>query len=386
MDKKKVLFVSFQANLSGAPRILYNIVKHIDREKFDCCVVFPERGPIVAEFQAIVPSYVISSPVDFAANILNRRRISQKLRRRSFNNIVAKTSPDAIYINGLGQKDVVEWAVDLPLPKIVHFHEIDNAVMVQADKWLQKIVANCNLFVACCHAVRNFMVRCMNISPQYAVTMHESIDVEAILARKCPHPHEIKKKFRIPVDATIIGAVGQPSFRKGVDIFVEAAAAVLHHKPNLNLHFVWVGGNNHFHNSLFMKSMRNLVKRCAMEKRFHWIREVQDVTPLQNAMDLYVVSSREDPFPLGMLEAMLMGTPVIGFAVSGVPEALGHGAGIIVDRADASSLAEKIMEFVDARDKWVEIGNNGNTRVGEQFAIADNIKVIEETLQRLNEL
>ena len=53
-------------------------------------------------------------------------------------------------------------------------------------------------------------------------------------------------------------------------------------------------------------------------------------------LDVFVLPSRRDPFPLTVLEAMAAGVPVVGTRVDGIAEQLAGGAGILVDSEDAA--------------------------------------------------
>ena len=53
-----------------------------------------------------------------------------------------------------------------------------------------------------------------------------------------------------------------------------------------------------------------------------FLGEIENPYPLFDRMDVFTVTSRADPFPLVVLEAMALGKPVVGFAEGGVPEQL----------------------------------------------------------------
>ncbi|MEZ5179669.1 MAG: glycosyltransferase [Acidimicrobiales bacterium] len=63
-----------------------------------------------------------------------------------------------------------------------------------------------------------------------------------------------------------------------------------------------------------------------------------------------LVPSREDPFPLVVLEAGARGLPAVAAATGGLPELLGHGRGWVVPGHDLAALAEAVAEALDAPD------------------------------------
>jgi len=68
-----------------------------------------------------------------------------------------------------------------------------------------------------------------------------------------------------------------------------------------------------------------------------------DVYRYYCAMDVFALTSREDPFPLVMLEAGLHGVPTVCFAGSGGgPEFVAGGAGLAVPYLDLDAFAAAI--------------------------------------------
>jgi glycosyltransferase involved in cell wall biosynthesis len=81
--------------------------------------------------------------------------------------------------------------------------------------------------------------------------------------------------------------------------------------------------------------------------------EVRGAQPRQRLAMLYgraavalVASLWEEPFGMVALEANLAGTPVAGFARGGLPEAVGSGGGVLIERTTAAALARAIPRAI----------------------------------------
>lgn len=69
------------------------------------------------------------------------------------------------------------------------------------------------------------------------------------------------------------------------------------------------------------------------------------------AADVFVLPSLEDNLPNTAIEAMAVGTPVVGFAVGGVPEIIDDGVnGLLAASIDAPSLAAAIHQLTTDRN------------------------------------
>jgi glycosyltransferase involved in cell wall biosynthesis len=376
--KLRVLFLSFQSNLSGAPRSLYNIVKHLDRNKFEPYVLFNYPGPIVKEFEVLATTYTLSQYRSLRrVPATLRTAIKPRLRHRSFRRLVNQIAPDVIYINTVGQGDSAVWSMSIDAPKVVHFHEIDVDLINQKEEWLNQLCENTAVFVGCAEAVSNSARKWLGVPNHQVVTALGAIEVTEILNKRSElSREEVRRSIGIGPDITLIGAAGKPSFRKGIDIFIDAAEKICEQRPDI--HFMWVGGHDGIHAQRSIRAMRQRSKRLG--ERFHWVSEVEDASLYQAAMDIYVVSSRWDPLPFGMLEAMLLERPVVSFRVSGIPEAVVEGAGVLVDKVSSEGLANALSSLLDQREMWTSMGIRGSQIVKERHDIANVIRLIERTI------
>jgi len=384
MAKIRVLFCSFQSNLSGAPRMLYHIAKSIDKQRFELCVLFNYEGPIVDEFRQITETCVLPQYRKRWLPPRIKGVLRSKSRRDYFTQVMRKFQPDIIYLNTIGKGESAEMSLKSDkTPIIVHFHEIDNSVMDSSEiDWIHRLTERSSTIIGCAEAVSEFISRCIPRTSSKVLTVPESIDLcKNDVSQRLPR--EItKKQLGLTPETLLVGSVGKPSFRKGVDLFIEAAAQIIKSIPEMPVHFIWVGGHEGIHRSSYMQSMYSLVERKGLADRFHWIKELPDASAYQNAMDIYIVPSREDPLPLSMLEAMLLGVPVVGFAVSGVPEALSGGAGVLVEYVHPDALASVIQDVLRNPALRQTLGKKGMQRVRDNHDIQRNVLLIEEAIEQ----
>jgi len=118
-----------------------------------------------------------------------------------------------------------------------------------------------------------------------------------------------------------------------------------------------------------MKKISYLVKEGA-------IRFIKNVPHLllpeyYSAADVVVVPSVYDTFPKVVLEAMACGTPVVAFAVGGMPEMITHGkTGILVKPGDSMQLAEALTTILTCEDMREKISLNSIRFISRRFAWA----------------
>ena len=75
-----------------------------------------------------------------------------------------------------------------------------------------------------------------------------------------------------------------------------------------------------------------------------FIEQQKDIYPYYAIFDLYFMCSREDPFPLTMIEAANFGLPIIGFKnTGGVEEFVDDSCGFLIEYANIFQCAQSIM-------------------------------------------
>jgi glycosyltransferase involved in cell wall biosynthesis len=153
---------------------------------------------------------------------------------------------------------------------------------------------------------------------------------------------------------------GRLSFEKGVDVLIEAVAAM----PEMTLDIAGDGPAR--------AELESLVTQLAAGARirFHGRLESEALKELLRGSSVAVVPSRwYENMPLAVLEAFAAGLPVIGTALGGIPELVRPGIdGAIVAPDDPQALGTAIAEFVSEPDRALRMGMAGRQRMQEAFA------------------
>ena len=153
----------------------------------------------------------------------------------------------------------------------------------------------------------------------------------------------IRRNLKLPEDALIVLGCGQIHPRKGVDLFVQVAARTLEHPGTERVHFVWIGDGT----ADDIRWVTHDVDLLPCRDRIHLVPSRADIHSYFEAADLYVLSSREDPYPIVCVQAMAAGLPVFAFdGAGGAPEVLADGVGVVVPFLDTEAMARKVAELI----------------------------------------
>lgn len=190
-------------------------------------------------------------------------------------------------------------------------------VFVSPSKWLQRL------------ARESFGGRLRSECIPYGLDTDEYYPLDPLAARAA---------LGLASDARIILAVGThtEAARKGFDLLAEA------------------GRNVGEGTVTIVVGARRGGAQVAWAPQTVLVEPVSDVRLMRqyySAADVVAVPSREDNLPNVMLEALACGTPCVGFAVGGIPDAVREGvSGWVVESADAAALAKSLCNVMHLSD------------------------------------
>jgi len=93
------------------------------------------------------------------------------------------------------------------------------------------------------------------------------------------------------------------------------------------------------------------------------------------ASDAFLLPSTEDNLPNTLLESVCSGTPVIGFAIGGLPDVIESGQnGLLVPAGDAGQLARAIQDFVEDPDFRLKLTGGCTAQAGSRFSLREQAR------------
>ena len=158
--------------------------------------------------------------------------------------------------------------------------------------------------------------------------------------------------------------VGSISYRKGQDIIIEALSN-LTTEERKRLHVTFVGDGH------IRRELENECRKNGLENNVSFVGARNDVDNFLVASDIFILTSRDEGFPMAILEAERAGLPVISTNVAGIPEMIIDGQTGLIIKPDAKQLTDI---FKNIRDyNWKEMGAKSRKLFVEKFTISKTI-------------
>jgi glycosyltransferase involved in cell wall biosynthesis len=150
--------------------------------------------------------------------------------------------------------------------------------------------------------------------------------------------------------ARIVGGVGTMSWYKGTDLFVAVARRIRQLLPQQPLVFIWVGEEKA---PDVRRQLEHDIRLSGLEGLVILPGRATDPTPFFKSLSLFLLPSREDSWPLVMLEAATAGVPTVCFQKSGGAEHFfANGGGTAVPYLDVEAMAQAAIRYLSDADLW----------------------------------
>ena len=377
--KDRVIFVSHEATRTGAPKIILNILREFSQKcDIQCETILHNGGHLAGDFA----NY---SSVD-CLNIPRKPGEDLQKKIRRIVNRERSNPPILAVCNSMESRYIAHELAAHKIPLIMLVHELPSSY---AEEDYHEVFTDSNQIIFPVHAVRNATDEKVKLPPGKSVVLPQgllnpefgsSIDRETAVV-------QIRKELGLPEDSFVVLGCGTLDLRKGIDHFAAVARQTTKLVHEREVHFVWVGEGPRWTHSPYHYVQLDLDKTPA-SSHVHFIGERADVEPYFVGADVFLMSSRVDPFPCVIHEAMATGLPVITFADSGgAPEAVADGAGFVVPYADYDQ-AVNIIRLLGSQPEIAEgIRERSRKRVETEYQFSDYAdKIIEmaENLVRRN--
>lgn len=206
-----------------------------------------------------------------------------------------------------------------------------------------------------------------------AQTIYPGADVDQFYQPELP-PHD---RLRIAYAGLVMSY-------KGTDVLTEAL--YLLHQDGVDFTATIAGGSL---TPDFVDMLKEFVNQegLADKVKFTGLLDRQGLQELYKTHNVWVLPSRfDEPFSIGLIEAMVAGLTIIASDTGGSPEALNHQeSGLIFESENPLDLADNLSFLALNPDKWVNISHQGQQRGLTKLSRNITIEQIETLLLKMYE-
>ncbi|GAB4493279.1 MAG: hypothetical protein Fur0016_29310 [Anaerolineales bacterium] len=334
--KDGVIFISHDASATGAPITLLNQCKAYKQVYGNnLLIVLMTGGEIVENFRAVAP--VIDLHQDLTDIIVdeNVHHVFSRLKQLGYSRCIANTVG-----SGALQKIFSRNNLDV----IYEVHELLQTIQHRGwGSYAKNIARSGSIVIFPAHYVANKFISQFKLPAEYVRILPQGVSLIYEGGKSLAREKLLDQLGLSSLsDVKIILGAGFAYHRKGTDLFCEVAAE-FHKKQRLNVHFIWLGHRDQY----FEHWITQILPELPYKKNIHfWDFDPQPAHIFAGA-DVFLLTSREDPFPSVALEALANDTPVITFKdTGGIEEILDGTNGVVVEHLNVEMMAEAAWKIL----------------------------------------
>lgn len=358
--QKKILFVSHEASRSGAPKVLLYFLNWLaSHTDFEIFILLKKDGELLSEFEALGKVFLWPTEginryfllkglarLGIPLEILAIKHLNRRLRGYHFN---------LIYVNSISCSDIVVKLKEggLRAPVLCHVHELKTVISL-VSQHLEEAKRHIKRYVAVSEATRYNLIENEKIAAEEIELVYEFLPVDDAQRTRCP-ASLMKRNLGLPENSFVIGGAGLAHWRKGHDLLIGVARIIEALKPKNNYYYLWVGHISDLERQITEEDLR----KSGLSDKINFVGSSSYPYDYLQVYDIFVLPSREDPFPLVCLEAIALGKPIVCFeGAGGIPELTAQGCGVAVPYLDTLAMAHKIIELSEHPDWLAQLGKH----------------------------
>lgn len=244
---------------------------------------------------------------------------------------------------------------------ILSVHGADIRGMMQA-KGLERrlsrmLLRGADMLVACSGGLRDEILLFAPECKPRTVAVHNGIDVDAFVAL-APEPFPLPESL---AGRKVILNVGTYEYKKGHDILLQAFVHLKARHPEAAL--VIAGARS-------SSAVAQLAREQGIQDDVLLLENLPhtQIAALMKRADIFVLSSRLEPFGLVLLEAAAACKPIVASDTVGPRELIRHGEmGLIVPVDDPKALGEAISDLLDNPEFAAQVAARFHEHVRQHF-------------------
>jgi glycosyltransferase involved in cell wall biosynthesis len=360
--RKRVLVVGHDAARAGAQIVLLTMLAEWKASAAcDFRLVLLGDGVLRPDFEALCPTLVLSDHARETARIAALEAFCEQ-------------RPDVVLVNTVVCGPFLPHLKRLGAPIATYVHELQKSI----ERWapgpvMSTTVENSDHFIAVSSPVAENLSCNHGIPPEKISTLHPYIKTRHHVSRNLMD--SLRSELGVRVGEKIVFGCGTVDWRKGPDLFVEAALEVLKKIPTAR--FFWIGGDGGDEAAARARSL-------ATDPRILFLGERKNPRDYFALGSAFLLSSREDPFPLVALEAADAGLPIVCFeGAGGIPGFVGNEHGRTVPFEDNQAAAAALVEFLSDGECRKSVGMAAQVAVRSRHNAAQGSAAVLLVLENL---
>jgi sugar transferase (PEP-CTERM/EpsH1 system associated) len=295
--------------------------------------------------------------------------------------LLRELKPDLVHTRNLAALEAQFVAAAAGIRATVHGEHGRDVFDLHGRNWKYNLLRRAarplvSNYIAVSRDLETWLRTTIGVLPSRLQQIYNGVDSEKFQPRVGPRPD-----FAHP-DSIVFGSVGRMVAVKDYPLLTRAFIQLVRQQPERSerARLVIVGEGP------AREACLKLLQQAGFAHLAWLPGERHDVADIMQALDVFVLPSRNEGISNTILEAQASGLPVIATAVGGNLELVADGVnGMLVQPGEVASMAQALLGYLDAPARIAEHGGNARRQAEQRFSIpamaAAYAAVYEKTLR-----
>ncbi|MBT9566856.1 MAG: TIGR03088 family PEP-CTERM/XrtA system glycosyltransferase [Thiobacillus sp.] len=284
--------------------------------------------------------------------------------------LLRKLKPDLVHTRNLAALETQFVAALAGVRASVHGEHGRDVFDLYGQNWKYNLLRRAarpfvSHYIAVSEDIETWLRLAIRVAPRKLHQIYNGVDHVKFSPRNGPRPDILPAGFA-DAESVVLGSVGRMAEIKDyptlVRAFIELVKAHPEHATRARLVIVGEGPSR--------AVCQGLLQDAGLQ-HLGWLPgERHDIARVMQALDVFVLSSKNEGISNTILEAMASGLPVIATAVGGNLELIENEVnGVLVKAEDVSDMAQALLGYLDAPEKKAEHAKHARQYAEKRFSI-----------------
>lgn len=381
---RRVLFVEANEDgtVGGSHRALVDLVAHLDRRRWTPVVLAYQTNALLAstgvethfwdDVRAEERRHL--GPGGLAKRV--RAGVPAVRRRVAF---LRAQRIDVVHLNNTPAVGYEDWLPAARLARVACVAHVRGEFW-RSRRWLGRLLTRRFDAVIAVSAAMAQFAREAGIPASRLHVVHDGVDEAALRRRIVRSRDQVRRELGVPEDRLLVVMVGHLRRWKGHALVLEALR-IGGEALQRRIVLAFVGGVPS-DDPAHAEQLKEIAARARLEG-VHFLGERRDAAEILAACDVALhASTSPEPFGLVLVEAMMLGRPVIASRLGGPLEIVTGETGLLFDPRRPEELAALLARLTRDTALRERIGAAGRARAAE-FRIERTVRAIEAVYERV---
>jgi glycosyltransferase involved in cell wall biosynthesis len=225
----------------------------------------------------------------------------------------------------------------------VRTHRLVGWVAMVWIRGRNRVLRRADLFVSISQRIRAEIVA-GGVSPGDIQDIPNGVDLSRFPPAVPEERRVLRERSGLPLDRVIVCYSGKLIRYKGLELLLDVWRDIVARRSDAYLVLIGSGSGQHLSCE---DALRAFVQQHGLDSAVWFTGYTHDVAGYLRCADLYVFPSEREGFPLGPLEALACGLPVVASTAGTLPEVIDERVGRLIAPGDGEGLRTALMEFLE---------------------------------------